>query len=145
MAQFAHARRNFSTYWILPFDIRGYPHTQAPPTPFTWHIEFTMATHGEDLDLAVSYTLQRFGCEVMTLEAERWASVKYMYEGKDVFVWVPTGFGKSVCYKVLPFVFDVKLGSGNDSNSNRRHKKFEWVAISQSLRSVVNNTPCGVC
>ena len=71
-----------------------------------------MATRGEDLDLVVSYTLQRFSCEAMTLEAEQRVSVKYMYEGKDVFVWLPTGFGKSVCYKVLPFAFDVKLGRG---------------------------------
>ena len=32
-----------------------------------------------------------------------------LYEGKDAFLWLPTSFGKSICYKVLPFVFDVKL------------------------------------
>ena len=26
------------------------------------------------------------------------------------------GFGKSMCYEVLPFVFDVKLGRGNNSS-----------------------------
>lgn len=26
------------------------------------------------------------------------------------FVWLPTGFGKSVCFQTLPFVFDYKLG-----------------------------------
>ena len=44
--------------------------------------------------------------------------MKYVYKGKDTFVWLPMGFGKSVCYEVLPFVFDVKLGRGNDSSNN---------------------------
>ena len=30
-----------------------------------------------------------------------------------MFLWLPTGFGKSVCYEVLPFVFDDKLGKDN--------------------------------
>jgi len=28
-------------------------------------------------------------------------------------VWFPTGYGKSICYQLLPFVFDVKLGRTN--------------------------------
>ena len=29
--------------------------------------------------------------------------------GRMFFMFFPTGFGKSVCYQVLPFVFDHKL------------------------------------
>ena len=46
----------------------------------------------------------------MTLKPEQKACVKSIYEGKDVFLWLPTGFGKSICYEVLPFVFDIELG-----------------------------------
>jgi len=28
-------------------------------------------------------------------------------------VWFPTGYGKSICYQLLPFVFDVMLGRTN--------------------------------
>ena len=35
------------------------------------------------------------------------------HEGRDVFLWLPTGFGKPICYEVLPFVFDLKLVSEN--------------------------------
>ena len=30
-----------------------------------------------------------------------------------MFLWLPTGFGKSLCYEVLPFLFDDKLGKDN--------------------------------
>ena len=68
-----------------------------------------MATLGEDLNLVTLYALQHLGCETMTLKPELRASVKYTYEGEDAFIWLPTGFGKSVCYEVVPFMFDVKL------------------------------------
>ena len=42
----------------------------------------------------------------MTLKTEQIASIMAVCNGKDVFVWLPTGFGKSLCYEVLPFVMD---------------------------------------
>ena len=43
----------------------------------------------------------------MTFKPHQKVSVRYVYVGKDIFLLLPTGFGKSLCYEVLPFVFDV--------------------------------------
>ena len=53
------------------------------------------------------------GCPTLTLNPEQRYFVRHVYEGKDVFVWLPTGFGKSLCYDMLPFVLDVKRGRGD--------------------------------
>ena len=62
------------------------------------------------MDRSISYALKKICCSALTLKPEQTACIKYICEGKDVFLWLPTGFGKSLRYKVLPFVFDDKLG-----------------------------------
>ena len=44
----------------------------------------------------------------LKLKEEQEKVVRAIFEGKDVFVLFPTGFGKSVCFQVLPFVFDIQ-------------------------------------
>ena len=53
---------------------------------------------------AVSYALSKVGKPEMVLKNEQLTAIQHVYNGKDVFVWLPTGYGKSICYKVLPFI-----------------------------------------
>lgn len=62
------------------------------------------------MEASIARALVHIGCSSISLKDEQKACIKSVYEGKDVFVWLPTGFGKSICYEVLPFVLGDKLG-----------------------------------
>ena len=49
------------------------------------------------------------------MKAEQLDAIKCIYDSIDVFLWLPTGFGKSICYETLPFVFNYKHSGGGTS------------------------------
>ena len=63
-----------------------------------------------DFEASLSYALKCIGKEGLKLKAEQREVIREVYDGNDVFVWLPTGFGKSLCFECLPFMFDMKLG-----------------------------------
>ena len=65
------------------------------------------------MDRSISYALEKVACSSVILKPKQAKCVQCIYEGKDVFLWLPTGFGKSLCYELLPFVFDDKIGHDN--------------------------------
>ena len=65
-----------------------------------------MACVSTDLDCALSYALQRLGTPNLILKPEQRSVIESICNGKDTFMWLPTRFGKSICYQTLPFVFD---------------------------------------
>ena len=66
------------------------------------------ADNGE-FDRALQYALLQLGTPSIAPKPEQRKAIHSIYRGRDVFVWLPTGFGKSLCYEVLPFVMDHKL------------------------------------
>ena len=54
----------------------------------------------------VAFALETLGLPHVTLKEEQSSAIRSVYEGRDVFVCLPTGFGKSLCYQALPFVMD---------------------------------------
>ena len=56
---------------------------------------------------AISRAAEQLG---YTLKPEQRRSVEKFVAGNDVFVSLPTGFGKSLCYTLLPPVFDFLRG-----------------------------------
>ena len=88
---FAHALNysTFQSFWI------------SPGTSVLFDVTIQLAERNGSFVLR-SWTSRLCFCD---LKDEQTACVKAIYEGKDVFFWLPTGFGKSMCYEVLPFVF----------------------------------------
>jgi superfamily II DNA helicase RecQ len=60
-------------------------------------------------DEAVKYALGKLQLSDLKLEEKQLAVVEYVYNGRDVFGRLPTGYGKSICYQMLPLLFDYKL------------------------------------
>ena len=64
----------------------------------------------------VSYALRKLQMSDISLKTEQRPSMKAIFDGQDVFVWLPTGYGKSLCYQALPFLMDFK-GAVVDSDN----------------------------
>ena len=58
---------------------------------------------------ALAYTLVQLSPSDVSVKDEQRSAIRAVYEGRDVFVCLPTGsYGKSLCYQTLPFVMDFK-------------------------------------
>ena len=60
-----------------------------------------MAAVVVDFDYTVTHALQGLGCSKLTPKPERRESVKYVYEGKDLFAWLRNKFGKLLCSEMI--------------------------------------------
>ena len=67
-----------------------------------------MAERSRDLSVTIDEAASSLG--YTRLKDEQKEALHAFVSGKDVFVSLPTGYGKSLCYALLPYVFDVKRG-----------------------------------
>ena len=71
-----------------------------------------MYIHGTQGETGPRYIVQEYikdaatSLGITTLKTEQQEAIRQFVLGRDVFVSLPTGYGKSVCYFPLPFVFD---------------------------------------
>ena len=86
----------------------------------------------DNVDSALQYALERLGQPSLSLKPEQISAIKSVLLGNDTFVWLPTGFGKSICFEALPFVYDYKLG-----NKDRDFRSLVLV-ISPLISLMVN-------
>ena len=47
---------------------------------------------------------------IKQLNGKQREAVVSFVEGKDIFVSLPTGFEKSICFQIVPFVLDYTIG-----------------------------------
>ena len=63
----------------------------------------------DDFTSSLTYALSCLKCGDMKLKKKQLEAMKAIYDGNDVFLWLPTGYGKSICYQAIPFLYDYKL------------------------------------
>ena len=61
-----------------------------------------------EFEQALSEAITEIGLE--QLKSKQKEAIKAFVEGNDTFVSLPTGYGKSVIYGILPIVFDKMRG-----------------------------------
>ncbi len=58
---------------------------------------------------AVCYAISRVGLADLSPKPKQEEALIHTYICHKVFAWFPTGYVKSLCYQLFPFMFDFKL------------------------------------
>ncbi len=70
-----------------------------------------------------------------SLKAEQELAITSFIRGNDVFVSLPTGYGKSLCFALLPSVFDMLKGV----------EKASIVLVISPLISIITDQVASFC
>ena len=81
-----------------------------PQVAFSIRAMASTAFRGSTFSDAVSDALKQLRMSYVSLKPEQRLSMEAIYDGHDVFMWLPTGYSKSLCFQALPFLMDFKRG-----------------------------------
>jgi len=62
--------------------------------------------------------------ELRPLKPKQQEALKAFFKGKDTFVALPTGYGKSISFAVLPLLFDLFFGKVKYLGHYKMSKKY---------------------
>ncbi len=77
---------------------------------FSRDLSGNMGVSSDCFDKAIDSSAKRFGFQ---LKKEQMLAIRNFMEGKDVFVSLPTGYGKILCYLLLPSIFNARYNENN--------------------------------
>ena len=89
-----------------------------------------------EVSKCTEHGLRCTGKSSLTLKLQQLKAVRHVYNGKDIFLWLPTGCGKSVCYKLLLFVMDYKRGKRVSEEESAR-RSFSAILATSPLVSLM--------
>ncbi len=76
--------------------------------------------HGREIEEAIAYSLKKLKYD--ELKCEQKEAVTAFLSSNGTFVSLPTDYGKSLCYGILPLVFDYLRGKTASTDETGRSK-----------------------
>ena len=86
----------------------------------------------EEIEKAIAYSVKKMDYEELRQELRK--AVTEFIGGHDTFVSLPTGYGKSLCYGLLPHAFDYLRSGDEGRKSGQLYFCLSTLSISITIR-----------
>ena len=93
----------------------------------------------ENIDIfhgALENSLKKLNKSDLEIKEHQYEAIKsVVVQGKDTVCVLPTGYGKSLIFQILPFILDYYLSGGATATS---HISTSWVIVISPLNEFIN-------